>query len=688
MNLEERTNQIFIELINDPQISSKTLCEKFELSRGQLNYAVKKINNSLYLEKLGEIKRTKNGYFIIPNETLTYFKGGEEERGKQKENYVFSGRERIHLIELMLLSKEDYLSLNHFIEDLKVSRNTVLRDLKDLDVELKGYDLYLKYTRKRGYFIDGDEWNKRKLLSDTLNSLTEIFNGINFVIEYAKVETSTIEKFRKRLELIEEDLDVQFTDERLKVLPLLIILLIRRVQKGKLISYNFKVNYRELADTEEYIAADRVIWDVNGISENERVYLTLLLLTTNLSKGDILSVGEINKMREALEEVIINFEKISGVNLTDKSKLLERLLIHMRPAYYRIKYHLNLQARYYQENKDAHLFSLLALVKQSSGPLVKYFGQDIPDTELFFISLFIGSHIVEGTEIVHPENRKKAIIVCPNGVSIAMLLERNLRSLLPEINFVASISTREFYQEDYDVDFVFSAVPLKTEKKLFVVNSFLKEQEKRQLRERVLSLVSTRIQSSATPEKLMATIKKHALVNDEDALYSELFELLIPKESRILEQKRPHLIDLLSETTIQIFNEPIEWLDLIDRLGQPLIEKDLISLSYIQTLQKEMPEIPSYIILRNKIVLPHTVPEAGAFGVGISMGIIKQGIKAGDEVIHTVVLLASDDKEEHIDLIFELMSLAGSEELEQLENSKNKQEVRKALLRFNNEYWR
>lgn len=111
------------------------------------------------------------------------------------------------------------------------------------------------------------------------------------------------------------------------------------------------MNYRELADTKEYLAADRVIWDVDGLSENERVYVTMLLLTTNLSRGDILSVKEINKMKEALEKVIANFERIASVNLEEKEKLLERLLVHMRPAYYRIKYHLNLQTRFIRKTK-------------------------------------------------------------------------------------------------------------------------------------------------------------------------------------------------------------------------------------------------------------------------------------------------------------------------------------------------
>ncbi|MBO0411384.1 BglG family transcription antiterminator [Enterococcus hulanensis] len=689
MNLEERTNQIFVELVNNPQIASKALCEKFDLTRGQLNYALKKINDSLVDEKLSEIKRTKNGHFLIANEILSNFKGGDEQLGEPTESYVFSGKERAAIIELMLLSKEEYLSLNHFIDELKVSRNTVLRDLKEVDQELQQHELALKYTRQKGYFIQGDEWNKRNLLSDLLNNLAVMYNGINVIIQFANIDPQQIETFRKRVELVEEELEVQFTDERLRTLPLLIILMIRRAQKGKLISYSFKVNYRELADTKEYLAADRVIWDVDGLSENERVYVTMLLLTTNLSRGDILSVKEINKMKEALEKVIANFERIAGVNLEEKEKLLERLLVHMRPAYYRIKYHLNLQTRFYQENKDANLFSLFYLVKEASGPLETYFGQSVPDAELFFISLFIGSHIVESTEIVHPENRKRAIIVCPNGISIAALLENTLKNLLPEIDFVLSMSAREFYRTDYDVDFIFSAVPLKTEKKVFVVNNFLSDQEKRQLRERVLrstAIIQTEI---VTPEKILAVVKKHAQVVDETSLYEELLSLFTPKESIILEKKRPHLIDLLKDETIQIFEDKVSWSEVLDALARPLERQQVITTDYIKALKKEMPILPAYTVLRHKIALPHTVAEAGAIGVGISLGLVKKGIITEDgRKIHTVILLGSNDKEEHLDLIFEMMSLAGADELAQLENAATKEEIREALIQFNDEYWR
>ena len=73
MNLEDRNNQILMELINNPQVTSKVLYERFGLSRSQLNYALKKINDFLEDGKLPQIKRTKKGHFLVPNVVVSVF---------------------------------------------------------------------------------------------------------------------------------------------------------------------------------------------------------------------------------------------------------------------------------------------------------------------------------------------------------------------------------------------------------------------------------------------------------------------------------------------------------------------------------------------------------------------------------------------------------------------------------------
>ncbi|MGO3791444.1 MAG: PRD domain-containing protein [Enterococcus gilvus] len=689
MNLEDRNNQILMELINNPRITSKVIYERFDLSRSQLNYALKKINDFLEDGKLPQIKRTKNGHFLVPQAVVSMFGGGKEKEHEKTGRYIFSGQERIWVIELMILAKEEYLSLDHFIVELEVSRNTILRDLKRINEKVKKDHLELKYNRQTGYYFHGDEWNKRDLLSRVLMNVAEIYDGVNCIIQFSKIDTTLVEVFKRRISLVEEKLNIQFTDDRLKVLPLLIILIIRRAKRGKQIIYNFKINDFELADTKEFLAAEHIIWDVEEISRNERVYLALLLLTTNLSQANILSVSEMDNLKEALLDVLNNFEKVSGLTVDRKEILLERLLIHMRPAYYRIKYHLNLQTRFYQENKDADLFSLFYLVKESSEPLVQFFGEPIPDPELFLISLFIGSHIVESTEIIRDENRKRAIIVCPNGISISLLLRNTLQNLLPEIEFVELVSERTFYREEYDVDFIFSAIPLETEKSVFVVNNFLTDEEKRQLRARVLRSVTLSQNTLVNPEKIMSLIKKYTVISDEENLYHELLTLFTPKGFEVVEKKRLHLVDALNEDTIQVFDEEIAWLDLLDKLAKPLNDQQVISKNFVKVLKEEMPVLPQYTVLRNTIGLPHTMSEAGALGVGLSTGIVKKGIVTEDgSRIHTVILLASNDKDKHVDLIFELMNLAGSEQLKKIETAESINEIKQQLVDFSEKYWR
>jgi hypothetical protein len=53
-----------------------------------------------------------------------------------------------------------------------------------------------------------------------------------------------------------------------------------------------------------------------------------------------------------------------------------------------------------------------------------------------------------------------------------------------------------------------------------------------------------------------------------------------------------------------------------------------------------------------------------------------------------VILLASNDKDKHVDLIFELMNLAGSEQLKKIETAESINEIKQRLVDFSEKYWR
>ena len=75
----------------------------------------------------------------------------------------------------------------------------------------------------------------------------------------------------------------------------------------------------------------------------------------------------------------------------------------------------------------------------------------------------------------------------------------------------------------------------------------------------------------------MSLIKKYAVISDEENLYHELLTLFTPKDFERLEKKRIHLIDTLKMDTIQIFDDAIEWSELLDKLARPLEKQKVIS---------------------------------------------------------------------------------------------------------------
>ena len=116
------------------------------------------------------------------------------------------------------------------------------------------------------------------------------------------------------------------------------------------------------------------------------------------------------------------------------------------------------------------------LVGQSTKPLAELIGSDIPDSETAFLTMLIGGWLRKQGDSL--QEKIKAIVVCPKGVSVSRLMFSELRELFPEFVFLDSLSVREFYNFDLDYDIVFSPIFLETDKKLFLASSLLERGEK------------------------------------------------------------------------------------------------------------------------------------------------------------------------------------------------------------------
>lgn len=688
MELDARTNQLFFEILNNPDETSTSLKKRHELTRSQLSYSIKKVNEYLDELNLDPITRTTNGHFVITKKTAEEF---EQNNVQMTTDTYLLPEERSQLLILMLLSKTEPLSMNHFIIELEVSKNTVARDLKEVESFLARYQLRLEYLRSKGYRIKGEEWNRRQLLIETINTVNQYINSKTLLKQFGDIIPAQLLEYKRKVNVLEKRLNLRYSDDKVSDLPVLTLLFHRRITRGKKINYDFALDYVELQETKEYKVVKEVFFSEKEEDINEIIYFTLLFLSTTLTQVDVLSKGQFETMQLAVLDMIDRFEKVAHVLIEDKSELLRQIMVHMQPAYYRIKYGMHLSEVDITRQHSREVSSIFYLVKKSVKPLEEFFKQKISDTEIFYLALFFGSHLLENNSSLLHKKSPTAVIVCTNGISVSLLMERTLKGVFPEIDFVSTMSLREFYAQTIETDLIFSSVLLETDKKYFLVKDFLTDKGKMQLRQRVMNETIVGLDESSLAEKIVAKVSQQATISDRESLYLEVLNILKENtsENAVFNHGTNHFDQLIPESGVVIEEDEVSWHEALELLSQPLMKQKTIEPRYLTALKQELVEIPPYIIFRNQLALPHTEPEKGAQGVAMTFGIFKKGIRAQTgETIHFIVLLASNNKEKHVDALLEIMDLAGRNTvLDDLLACEDKNQVWRLLRLYRINYW-
>lgn len=683
MYLDERSNILLKEVLVNPDTSNIKLEKKFKLSRRQVSYSFQKINDWLEGNSYPPIKRTNSGKFIINPIVMELF--SEEADQEANKKYIPSENERADFILLLIISSDTELSLIHFTSALGVSKNTILRDLKNVQKMLVSYQLEVSYSRTKGYELLGNEWNVRRLLIDLLQNILSIYNGEAQIQEYINISNNELSILKKQMEEVESSLHLQFIDERLNLLPYIMAVILKRIKQGKVIQDFYHIDYDCLSDTKEYIAAEILIKDMNNIPKAERLFITLQLLTSKILSAQFLSDQEIPQLSIALEKCLERFERNACITFKDKEKLLEKLVLHMKPAYYRMKY--NLTTNYSMMEKVSEEFEAIHfIVKDSFGPLEEYVGSEIAESELMFLTIFIGGHLISSGETI--QKKKKAVVVCPNGVSISKLMESTLRDLFPEFYFYHALSIREFQQLNMDFDLIFSPVPIHTNKKLFIVNRIISDFEKVQLRQRVLREIFHLNTNVINIDQLLGTIEKYAKVTDKDLLLNALqdhFSLTNANQEEKKQTKADLTLSNLLTPDRMVFKERVSnWQQAIKEAATPLLTNQSITEDYVEKMLDQYPIIAPHIVLRNAIAIPHASPEDGVHKVGMSLLKLEEGIPINEHInIHYIVVLSAVDKKKHLYALRQLLKLAKNKEaISRMDTCKNADELFNTIQKY------
>lgn len=677
MSLDQRSAAILTQLINaNSYLSIKELTERLNVSRRTVYYEIEKINYWLEGQGLAKVQHIRSAGLLLDEKTKSHIPN--KMKSLQVWHYEYSATERKAWLAIYLFSRDSALFLENLTERVRVSRNTTIDDLKVVKDELLKFNLDLEFERKTGYIIVGEESDKRKAIVyylslalpdqnwETLLSAIQLFLNAHqetressnlFTIEELKAVYSVISESEK-------ELNIQYTDDVLHSLSLRLLLFGKRLSRGKTIEIN-PVEKQVLRETKEYEAAQFISGKLENIvgvpyPEDETLYITTHLLSAkvNYSKETIQSTNASKDLTEIISLMIDDFQKYACVLFENRDILEQNLLLHIRPAFYRMKYGLEVENKIVETIKSKYP-EIFLITKKVMHYLEDFVGKPVHENEIAFIAMHFGGGMKR--EGIVPADRKKALIVCANGVGTSQILRQQLEGLFSTVDIVGTTSIREYEKKQYDIDFVISTTQIPKKKyPVFVVNPILTETEKERLLKNVNGLFESSVQNNFPVEGLLGLIRKHADIHDDKALYQELKGFLNKPAIGLSKEHKPNLSELLDKEVIQLVDEVKDWEEAIRLAAKPLLEKKSITEKYVTAMINNVLKLGPYIVIAPKFAIPHANPVDGVNQLGMSLLRLKQAVSFSDNDRHDVniiVVLAAVDSERHLRALSQLTNL-------------------------------
>ena len=619
------------------------ILEVTNLDKEKFYRMLEEFNQKLEKQSLKKLEY-KNGLLAIPDKVENF----EETRYSiNQKTFILTEVERRSLIYLLIFINKTPLSISLFQTYLQVSKNTILSDLKKLREELMSENIQVEYSRKKGFYLNFEEKMLQEKAWYFLQNLSEDsgFYILSKVLNDKK--PLTIFKNNQLLKKMMQELQIEIVYSRYLSTLLFACLLRHRT---------FEKNSENINDL-------------------------LKPLTIGMSDGKS-AIGQDNGLYRMAFNIMENVMKLAAIEFDDFTKTFMALLAHLTPAYYRIRNHFELKNVLLERIKNEY-HSLFLLMDNALRPLKDEVGEISESEKAYFVILF-GGEIYKNK---YSGQSLKAIVLCVNGISSSLIMQKRLESLFPTMEFILSARVSHFEKlpiNSYDI--IFSTVPLKSDKKVYLMSAFPDQREENKLYNQVLQDFQLLGFAKPSAQTILDSIEPYIIIKDP-VNRQDLIKIIEKKLNRTRKEGKLSgvmLTDLLTKEKIRFTNKELSWQEAIELAAQPLLDKHEIEERYIKAIIDKVEAFGPYIDLGLGIALPHARPEEGVKKLGMSFLRCEHPVKLMDDVKHEIklfIVLAAIDNETHLRALSTLTKiLSNKERLSQLLAATNAAEVEQILL--------
>lgn len=577
-------------------------------------------------------------------------------------SYIFQ-HERLDMIILYLLLYPDYISNYHLQDLLRMSKNSVVADLKDIRELLKNQSISLQYTRSEGYYLEGTGSQLRQLLERTIEKLMRLESGrfiLDYVLKECRIATKDAAIF-SQIRTLSEKYQLTFIFENVKIVSLVMAVLNEIEIEG---DYQVKQEYyRNIKATALLKLVEELEEEYPRLAKERDYILSRLAgcLQGNLDLNPDPTVVQI------MDEIIKQVKANTGLEFPMGIPFRKNLYAHLYPSYYRLLFNISLHNPLTHQIKREYR-SLYELIRRSLKPLEEMTGKQLSSDEIAYFTIHFGGYLQ--SQVKHRETKDlRAMIVCPNGVSTSLILQSELERIFPRMEFQA-ISRSRFNTVDNmerdDVQVIFSTTHLDSKQKVFLVKPLMTSIEKILLKRRVYEYLHLEKEDVVSIDELMGIVAKYTTIKNEEGLKNELIHYLFAQNNQQV-LGGDSLTDLLKEELIQQVDRVSTWQDAVRLAAQPLLAHGYIEESYIQAMIASINETGPYIVLAPKVAVPHASPDAGVHQLGISLLQVKEPVDFSednddDKKVQLIFVLAAVDSTAHLRALQELALILDDEE--------------------------
>ncbi|GCF93949.1 transcriptional antiterminator [Enterococcus florum] len=639
--MKEMEIQIIQECMQQQRINLKEFTTQYELESGKFEAALRSINCLLETNLVIDEKQV----FVSEKDRekcYRYLKGS-----RIKLNAYFDVFNRRNLLYLHLIFSELDLNLQELADLLLVSKNTALADIKRLKKELEAKEIYVKYSRKTGYYLFGSEFHLRNELLNVLKLLLTKPYGRYLLLDTGYIQQNELLLLRNRLINIQQKARITFTEESIEELPILLSLLIKRAQRYKQ-NWHLPFEKYDLSNTKEYPIYMDIFRGFEELNDYDRLYMVIQILSATFveTNHDVFENSEVN-IENAIDHFVTFLEDDCVMQFKNREELKSKLLLHLRPAVFRCLLNVNIR------NPLTHVlrqeYRMLYSKINEGVPIIEAeAGCRFPEEEIAFIAMIVISSM-QGVNQTEKQKTFSAMVLCRSGMSISKMLLETLKQLFPNIKFIGAYAISEVAKSSVKPDFLFTTVPIHSEVTTFLIPPFLDKRAKEEIKQKVNLAINQDVKKKT---KELYSFLDDLFPDGHKGDAIERIERFYQKDQEELEVQENYF--QLDQKNFS-YSHADNWEEVFQQAFDALKNRESITADYIKEVHRIFQQDYQYMMIAPCTYLPHAKPEYGVLRPDYQITLLKQPVHLpnGDHM-KMMIALAPSVENQHVEWLLKM----------------------------------